>query len=229
MIRVNLTPAFLIHRKAFKDSSLLLDFFTQKHGKIRLVGNGLRKAKTPLQTFQQMNISFSGKGEMKTLTGFEADDKPRKLLGETLILGIYANELIAKLLQEQDAYPELFKAYKQFIGQITELEKHSQHWLLRIFESNLLAELGYGLDFENDINGNKIDENCHYNYQPQIGFLPVSTGKISGQLLLALLAKNLANPPNYEQLKVCRNLNRARLKPFLSGKPLQSRALFFTN
>jgi hypothetical protein len=32
----------LIHRRAFKESSLFLDFFTQEHGKIRLVGRGLR-------------------------------------------------------------------------------------------------------------------------------------------------------------------------------------------
>jgi DNA repair protein RecO (recombination protein O) len=40
MTKIDLTPAFLIHRRAFKESSLLLDFFTQEHGKIRLVGRG---------------------------------------------------------------------------------------------------------------------------------------------------------------------------------------------
>lgn len=229
MIRVNLTPAFLIHRRAFKDSSLLLDFFTQKYGKIRLVGRGLRKSKTPLQIFQQMNISFSGGGEMKTLTGWEVDDQPRNLLGETLILGMYANELISRLLCEQDAEPELFKIYKQFVHQVINLEKQSQQWLLRIFENNLLSELGYGFDFEVDVNGNKIDENCYYDYQPQSGFLLSSTGKISGKLIRLLLAENVSKLPNTEQLKICRNLNRARLQPLLGDKPLQSRSLFFSN
>jgi DNA repair protein RecO (recombination protein O) len=41
-----------------------------------------------------MKISFSGRGELKTLTTWEADDEPRNLQGETLILGIYTNEQI---------------------------------------------------------------------------------------------------------------------------------------
>ncbi|WXU00839.1 MAG: DNA repair protein RecO [Catillopecten margaritatus gill symbiont] len=228
MTRVHLTPAFLIHRRAFKDSSLLLDFFTQEHGKIRLVGRGSRKSKTALQMFQQMNISFSGRGELKTLTGWEVDDQPRNLLGETLILGMYGNELIARLLQEQDPHPELFEVYKQFIRQLIGLEKQSQYWLLRLFENNLLFELGYGFDFEADINGNEIDENAVYDYQPQSGFLLSGIGKISGKLIRSLSAENVLDPPDTEQLKVCRNLNRARLQPLLGEKPLQSRSLFFT-
>ncbi|MDC9714532.1 MAG: DNA repair protein RecO [Gammaproteobacteria bacterium] len=228
MTKVDLTPAFLIHRRAFKDASLLLDFFTQEHGKIRLVGRGLRKSKTPLQMFQQMKISFSGKGELKTLTGWEADDQPRNLQGETLILGMYANELIARLLHEQDPHPELFEVYKQFIQQIVKLERQTGRWLLRLFENNLLSELGYGYDLEHDVNGNEIEQNIYYEYQPQAGFSPSSLGKISGKLIHYLLAEDMANIPNLEQLKVCRNLNRQRLDFLLGNKPLKSRSLFFT-
>ena len=228
MTKVDLTPAFLIHRRAFKDTSLLLDFFTQEHGSIRLVGRGLRKSKTSLQMFQQMNISFSGRGELKALTGWETDDQPRNLLGETLILGIYANELIYRLLQSQDPHPELFEVYKNFIHQLTGLEKQSQHWLLRMFENNLLSELGYGLDFLTDVGGNEINEKSYYDYQAQSGFLLSSAGKISGKLIHLLSAENLSDLPGTEQLTVCRNLNRARLQPLLGDKPLQSRSLFFT-
>ncbi|SFV89412.1 DNA recombination and repair protein RecO [hydrothermal vent metagenome] len=228
MPKVDLTPAFLIHRRAFKESSLLLDFFTQKHGRIRLVGRGLRKSKTPLQMFQQVNISFSGRGELKTLTGSEVDDQPRSLLGETLILGMYVNELIARLLQEQDPHFELFEVYRQFIRQVIGLEKQSQHWLLRIFENNLLSELGYGFDFGVDVSGNDINENAYYDYQTQSGFLLSSAGKISGKLIHLLSLEDILNPPDAEQLKVCRNFNRVRLQPLLGDKPLQSRSLFFT-
>lgn len=228
MAKVDLTPAFLIHRRAFKDSSLLLDFFTQEYGRIRLVGRGSRKSKTPLQMFQQLNISFSGRSELKTLTGWEVDDQPRNLLSETLILGMYANELIARLLQEQDPHPELFEVYKQFIRQLANLEKQSHSWLLRIFENNLLSELGYGFDFKMDVNGNDIDENRYYDYQLQSGFLLNSTGKISGNTIRLLSVEDVSKLPNAEQLKLCRNLNRARLQPLLGDKPLQSRFLFFT-
>ncbi len=227
MTKVELTPAFLIHRRAFKESSLLLDFFTQKYGRIRLVGRGSRKSKMPVQMFQQMNISFYGRGELKTLTDWEVDDEPRNLFGETLILGMYVNELIVRLLQEQDSHSQLFEIYRCFIRQLIGLEKQSQHWLLRIFEHNLLIELGYGFDFENDVNGDKIKEDSYYDYQPQVGFLLSSTGKISGKLIGLLSAEEVTELPNTVQLRISRNLNRVRLQSLLGDKPLQSRSLFF--
>ncbi|SMN16349.1 DNA recombination and repair protein RecO [uncultured Candidatus Thioglobus sp.] len=230
MAKIDLTPAFLIHRRAFKDTSLLLDFFTQEHGKIRLVGRGSRKSKAPIQMFQHIKISFSGKSDLKSLNDMEVDDQPRSLQGEALILGMYANELIARLLQDQDPYFELFEIYKQFINQLPKLGKQASYWALRLFENSLLSELGYGLDFEHDVNGDEIDTRieCKYEYQSQVGFTKRSIGKISGNTIQLMLAEDVLNTPNVEQLKVCRDLNRARLHPLLGNKPLQSRLLFWS-
>ena len=228
MARVDLTPAFLIHRRSFKDSSLLLDFFTQDHGKIRLVGRGLRSSKTNIQMFQHLNISFSGKGELKTLSHWEVDDRPRNITGEALILGMYVNELVSRLLHEHDPYPELFEFYKQFVNQVSSLEQDTRYWSLRLFENNLLSELGYALDFSQDVGGLSIDKNAFYEYQPQSGFSQSSIGKISGNLLNKLLLESLDELPNKDQLKACRDLNRQRLSSLLGNKPLKSRELFFT-
>ncbi|MBW5291145.1 MAG: DNA recombination and repair protein RecO [Candidatus Ruthia sp. Asou_11_S2] len=228
MTKVGLTPAFLIHRRAFKDSSLLLDFFTRDFGKIRLVGRGLRSSKTHIQMFQHLSISFSGRGELKALSHWEIDDVPRNFKGEELILGMYVNELISRLLQEQDPYSGLFERYQQFVSQVGHLKQSARHWHLRIFENNLLTELGYGIDFETDINGNEINLNSYYEYQPQAGFIPNSLGKISGKSINQLLLEVIENSPNSQQLKVCRDLNRQRLRSLLGDKPLKSRSLFFT-
>lgn len=228
MTKVNLTPAFLIHRKSFKETSLLLDFFTREHGKIRLVGQGIRASKTKLQMFQQLNISFSGKGNLKTLSNWEVDDTPRMLTGEALILAMYVNETIFRLLHEQDSHAELFEFYKQFINQIVGLKREDRYWLLRLFENNLLAELGYALNFAFDVNQVSIDKSVFYEYQPQSGFVRSATGKISGNLLHQLLLGEFDNMPNLAQLKVCRDLNRQRLNELLGDKPLKSRSLFFT-
>lgn len=228
MTKIDLTPAFLIHRRAFKDSSLLLDFFTQEHGNIRLVGRGLRKSKTPLQMFQQMKISFSGRGELKTLSHWEVDDEPRCLQGEVLILGMYANELIARLIQAHDPHIDLFKVYRAFISTIIHLEAQQRHWSLRLFENALLSELGYGYDLEIDTNGNNIVQTNYYAYQLQSGFVCSDTGKISGNTIGRMLEPDVLNAPDAEQLKQCRDLNRARLQLLLGDKPLQSRSLFFT-
>ena len=228
MTRVDLTSAFLIHRRAFKDSSLLLDFFTLEHGRIRLVGQGLRKSKTPIQAFQHLKISYSGKGDLKSLRSWEVDDTPRHLKGDNLILGVYVNELISRLLHEQDAHYELFDIYKNFITRLNTIEASYSHWLLRLFENSLLQELGYGVDHSYDVASIEIDLNALYEYQHQQGFARSVTGKISGKLIHQLLIDDVNNMPEPQQLRVCRDLNRSRLKLLLGDKPLQSRSLFFS-
>ena len=140
MATIDLTPAFLIHRRAFKDTSLLLDFFTRDYGKIRLVGRGVRRSKSPIQMFQKLNISYAGKGNLKTLRQHEVDDKPRRLRGDRLILGLYVNELISRLLPEQDPHPELFTMYQQFIQNLSTIEADASQWLLRLFETHLFCK-----------------------------------------------------------------------------------------
>ncbi|SMN15618.1 DNA recombination and repair protein RecO [uncultured Candidatus Thioglobus sp.] len=228
MTKVDLTSAFLIHRRAFKESSLLLDFFTLEYGKIRLVGRSLRKSKTSIQVFQHLKISYSGKGDLKGLNNWEVDDVPRRLQGESLILGMYVNELISRLLQDQDPHYELFVMYRDFVNKLTEIDTALHHWLLRLFENNLLQELGYGIDLSCDVVGNEINQELMYEYQHQGGFAPSVTGKISGKLIYQLLADDINNMPDLVQLKVCRDLNRLRLKSLLGDKPLQSRSLFFS-
>lgn len=228
MTKVDLTPAFLIHRRAFKDSSLLLDFFTQEYGRVRLVGRGLRNSKTPIQVFQHLNISYSGRGDLKGLNNWEVKDTPRQLKGESLILGMYVNELISRLLHEQDPHFKLFEIYKKFIENLATIDSASSHWLLRLFEHNLLQELGYGIDFSCDISGSEIQLDASYEYQHQGGFVRSVAGKILGKSINQLLADDINNMPNLEQLKACRDLNRQRLNPLLGNKPLQSRALFFS-
>ncbi len=228
MTKVDLTPAFLIHRRAFKDTSLLLDFFTRDYGRIRLVGRGARGSKTNIQTFQRLNISFSGKGDLKTLTNWEVNDTPRTIKNDALIFSMYVNELISRLLHEHDPHPELFELYWQFVRSIVEIDSDKHQWLLRLFENELLNELGYGVEFLSDINDNEINPNGYYEYLDQTGFRVSNTGKISGKMIFQLFTANVDDMPNTEQLKVCRDLNRSRLNPLLGDKPLKSRSLFFT-
>jgi len=228
MTKVDLASAFLIHRRAYRDNSLLLDFLTLEHGKIRLIGRGVRQAKANIQMFQHLRISYAGKGDLKTLTHWEVDDAPRQIKGESLILCMYVNELITRLIHEHDPHPQIFELYQQFVTQMIDLDQQHQYWLLRIFENNLLSELGYGLDYATDLNGDEIQINKNYNYQPQLGFSEQADGKISGNLLNLLLSECLDKIPNEQQLKACRNLNRQRLNVLLGNKPLRSRELFFT-
>tara|TARA_B100000497_G_C7533113_1_gene323192 strand:- start:68 stop:754 length:687 start_codon:yes stop_codon:yes gene_type:complete len=228
MTRVENSPAFLIHRRMYQGNSLLLDFFTKDHGKLRLIARGARSSKTSLQMFQCLSISFKGKGDLKSLSQWEISDEPRRLLGNDLIMAIYVNELIQRLLPEGDEHSEIFESYWAYIKNISTLDSNEKEYKLRIFENQLLKDLGYGLDFEDDINGNTINKDFQYDFIEHQGFSFNGNGVISGSTLLHL---SNSNEPitNSNELSILKKMNRKRLKSLLGDKPLKSKELFFVN
>ena len=225
MTRVDNTQAFLIHRRMYQGSSLLLDFFTKDSGRLRLIARGARKSKTSLQMFQCLSISFKGKGELKSLSQWEVDDQPRRLLGDDLILAMYANELILRLLPENDEYPETFNSYWTFIANLNALDSSEKEYALRNFENQMLEDLGYGLDFSFDINDERIKEDLQYEFIEHQGFNKNSNGAIPGKTLVSLSKQETITDPI--QLTILKKMNRKRLKSLLGDKPLKSKELFF--
>ena len=225
MTRVDNTQAFLIHRRMYQGSSLLLDFFTKDSGRLRLIARGARKSKTSLQMFQCLSISFKGKGELKSLSQWEIDDQPRRLLGDNLILAMYANELILRLLPENDEYPETFNSYWTFLANLNALDSSDKEYALRNFENQMLEDLGYGLDFIFDINDEHIKEDLQYEFIEHQGFNQNSNGAIPGKTLVSLSKQETITDPI--QLTILKKMNRKRLKSLLGDKPLKSKELFF--
>ncbi len=228
MTRVENSPAFLIHRRMYQGSSLLLDFFTKDYGKLRLIARGARSSKTSLQMFQCLSISFKGKGDLKSLSQWEISDEPRRLMGNDLVMAIYVNELIQRLLPEGEEHSEIFKSYWSYIKNINTLDTVAKEYSLRVFENQLLQDLGYGLDFDDDINGNIINNNLQYDYIEDQGFTVNDEGVISGSMLLHLSNSNesITNP---NELSILKKMNRKRLKSLLGDKPLKSKELFFVD
>ena len=212
----------------YQGSSLLLDFFTKDFGRLRLVARGARKSKTSLQMFQCLSISFKGKGELKSLSQWEIADKPRRILGDDLILAMYVNELILRLLPENDEYSEIFHAYWNFLSNLKSLNSNEKEYALRDFENQMLEDLGYGIDFSSDINDEPINENLNYEFIEHQGFSTSDNGLIPGKILVNLLRReNIVNDTN--GLSILKKMNRKRLKSLLGDKPLKSKELFFLN
>ena len=228
MTNIELTPAFLIHRRTFQGSSLLLDFIIRDFGKTRLVARSGRKNKTSFQMFQRLNISYKGRGELKYLTHWEINDKPRRFLGNDLVLGLYVNELLSRLLPDNEAHQKLFDEYYSFIDNISDQTKSEKEFSLRMFENLLLEDIGYGLEFKVDALGNKIEPNLCYRFDGYEGLIVSENGKISGKTLHQLDSR-FDYKPNSSQLAALKKLNRVRLQTLLDGKPLKSRELFIAN
>jgi DNA repair protein RecO (recombination protein O) len=108
------------------------------------------------------------------------------LTGRALMCGLYLNELVMKLLPREDSHPLLFESYAATLMTLAESEEHSA--ILREFETQLLAELGYGLQLERDVKtGAALQSDTLYRYDPLAGPMQHGGGVlVSGRVLLAL-------------------------------------------
>ena len=172
-----------------------------------------------------LSISFKGRSELKSLSQWEIADQPRRILGDDLILAMYANELILRLLPENDEYSQTFSSYWTFLSNLIDLNSNEKEFALRNFENQMLDDLGYGLDFGFDINSEPINEDLYYKFNEHQGFSKNSNGSIQGKTLLNL--SNRVTITDRIELSFLKKMNRKRLKSLLGDKPLKSKELFF--
>ena len=227
--RQEFIPAYVIHTRPYRDTSVLVDFFTETPGRLTAVARGVRQAKSRtrglLNPFSRVLISLQGKGELKLLTTVESDSCFFSLQGAHLYSGFYINELLMRLLPEMDEYLGLYAAYEKTLTglhQGQELEP-----LLRSFELELLAEIGYGLDCEGTVDsGEAIDPESFY-LCSQGGFVraqPWSRGEILPGWVIRAVARRDFSDPGVRGF--AKHLCRSLLKPLLGSRPLHSRSLF---
>ena len=235
---IEMQPAYLLHSRPFRDTSLILDFLTPDHGRISAISRGGRgaasKSKSLLQPFTPVHISLTGKGELKTLKSIDLRDGPLALSGEKLFSGLYINEIIVRLFQCHEADPEFFSQYEHALANL--VAEESAEPVLRHFELSLLDTLGYGIDFSAEAHSHEPIETEHwYYFQEESGFVRVqdqnllTTGNPSagnifhGKELLNIHARNFSEA---ETRKTAKAVNRGILNTHLGSSPLQSRSLF---
>jgi DNA repair protein RecO (recombination protein O) len=230
--RSELEPAYVLHRRAYRDTSVLLELLTRDHGRLGAIARGVRGRRSGraglLQPFQPLTVSWQARGELATLTGYEADGRPLVLVGRRLISGFYANELLIRLLQREDPHPTLYAAYAELMTALAGGDV-PEGVALRRFERDLLAAIGYGLALTHDVSGQPLDPEAWYRYEPEHGPVPVpdtaGTGiHVRGASLLGLAA-GLPDPAAERELRV---LLRRVLKLYLGDRPLRSRELYGT-
>jgi len=236
MKRVLLQPAYVLHRRSYRETSFLVELYTPDHGRISVLARGVRKLKSStsglLQPFFPLLVSWAGKGELMTLTHVESHGEAIRLEGECLFAGFYLNELMMCLLQKGDAHPGLFAVYEKAIAalQSTVLEQKT----LRSFEKYLLEELGYGLLPKSDQTlHNMFLADQFYRFIPDQGLIPDNLGDqlnsgaltnvFSGKSLIAIAKEQW---DDVDALRDAKRLTRFVLAPLLGNRPLYSRQLF---
>ncbi|BCO31487.1 DNA repair protein RecO [Thiohalobacter sp. COW1] len=219
---VELQPAYILHHRAWRDTSALLELITPGYGRIGVVARGARSARSPLRgllrPFLPLLCSWGGRGELFSLRRMEVAGRSPELRGQALFAAYYLNELLLRLLQRQDPHPEVFDAYVQALGSFALQPLEA---VLRVFEKRLLEALGYALVLESDVSGEPIEARCRYRYLPEQGLERMQgQGGISGRALLALAAEACDNAQDLREIKP---LLRQVLGQYLGERPLKTR------
>lgn len=230
---VILQPAFIVHSRAYRDSSLLLELFTLDHGRVSAVARGARgprgRYKGLLQPFVPLLVSWYGKGELMSLSAAETDGVVLGLTGDRLLCGFYLNELLMRLLHRHDAHIQLFAAYQQALQGLQDLREPAK--VLRGFEKLLLQELGYALSLNREANtGLLVKADQFYYFDPARGVLSCGESmRVSSQYIFgghSLLALHAEEFSNKDCMRDAKRLLRIALNQLLDNKPLKSRELF---
>jgi DNA repair protein RecO (recombination protein O) len=228
MGRIQLEPAYVLHSRSFRETSLIVEAFTREYGRVAVVARGVKSARSRrrniLQPFRPLLLSWNQKSDLGTLTGVDQVASPPALQGQALYCGLYLNELLMRLLHRGDPHAEVFERYRLMLSELA--SDASPQPLLRVFEKHLLEAIGYAmlLDREYKSGADVLSQNW-YDYRPDSGpVLSVGPGKnrVSGAALLALHAEDL-QPANLPELRM---LMRSVIGYHLGGKPLASLSLF---
>ncbi|MEE8056292.1 MAG: DNA repair protein RecO [Pseudomonadales bacterium] len=235
-MRIESQPAYVLHTRNYRDTSLLVEFLTFGYGRVSAVVKGVRSSgktaklrRSLMQPFIPLLISWTGKTDLKTIIQFESCSAPLALVGPRLFSAIYVNELLTRLLQHYDNNPELYSLYQCALQGL--LQEELIDVVLRRFELQLLDDLGYGIDLTVELDTERpIEADKFYLFESGQGFcLANNTSNamgnsqlFSGEDLLAIARGDFCPQVRRAAKRLCRQA----LAVHLGNKPLKSRELF---
>ena len=230
-MKVELTPSYILHRRDYSETSLILDVVSREHGRINLIAKGAKRNKKQqnpnFNLYQKYNISWVAKSDLGTLTDIELETFAESLKPEQMMTGFYMNEIMLRLLHKHEPHPEIFDSYEQAIKRL--IDGDSEQIVLRYYEKTLLQSLGYGVILDHEVEtGESLNNEMDYFYKFDYG--PILTSNkdksgitISGKTLLELDNESLSETKNINEAKV---LLRTILDQHLGDKPLASKKLY---
>ena len=225
-MRLDQQPAYVLHARPYRETSLLLECLTRDHGRLGVVARGVRGERarlrrSQLEPFQPLALDLLLRGELATLAGAEVVGMPSRLAGDHGLAGLYLNELVVRLTARQDPQPALFDAYAQTLARLAAGEPAG--WTLRRFERDLLEAIGYGLQLRHEADsGEALRAQVHYRYDVEQGALRCAVDAahaLRGADLLALADDRM---PGHAGMVALRRLMREVIRYHLGGGELRA-------
>lgn len=190
--RVEAQPAYVLHARAWRETSAIVDLLSRDHGRIAVIARGLTGPKkhplrAALQPLQLLRVDYLPRGELARLLQAEALDAAPLLAGDALMAMFYVNELLLRLTPRHDPIQPVFELYGRLRADLG--STLSLAWTLRRFERDLLDALGYALPWGQTMDGERLEAASRYRLDPEHGPIRDSrrgADSYSGAALLAL-------------------------------------------
>lgn len=231
-MRIASDNAFVLHARAWRETSLLVEALCADHGRIGLVARGVSTPKrhalrAALQPLQCVRLEAVQRGELATLHSAEAIDAAPRLAGDAVLAGFYLNELTLRMAPRQDPLPTLHAAYARTRAALLDVDVTSLAWTLRRYERDLLEAIGFGFDWYVDGDGAAIDPAARYRLDPEHGPRRLLRDRGSAERSeaatgVALLALAGDHAPMPEDLASLRRPMRELIAHHLGGRGLKS-------
>lgn len=141
-----------LRRTQYSETSQILSLFSREHGAVRVIAKGAhRRTKAGASQFDGgVDLLDTGDAvfthdpgrDLATLTEWSLRDGHLGLRSTLrgMYLGLYAAELVGRLVEEHDPHPELFDRLEAALGEL-QTPRHEESFLA--FELDLLRETGY--------------------------------------------------------------------------------------
>lgn len=239
-------PGYVLHRRPYKEHSLLLEVYTPDYGRMSVLCRGAMGKKDSksavLQVFQPLLLSWKGRSDLKSLTSIDVPSPALKLRGNALFCGYYLNELLMYLTRSENGSHRLFEQYGETLAVLadsgtlaTSADPNSLPSIelgLRRFELCLLDELGILPDLIYDDAGKEIEVGKRYLLVTDQGFVCISDmaqkgyPSYDGATLLWLAGHCPAEVENEgARRRESKRLIRILINGALNGKELKSREM----
>ena len=239
---------YVLHSYPYRETSLILQVWTEKHGRLALVAKGARRPKSAsrsvLVPFQPLSLDWFGHGELRTLKTAEPSAPATPLGGPSLMSAFYLNELLLKLTTRDDPHEGLFTAYDTAITELRSITRAARpardiEPVLRRFELRLLQEVGYALELSREAGSHTpIAAEREYFYVVERGAVPapglttagagsegetpINAVRLRGLTLIDLERGQFEDPITATQSK---QLMRLLINHSLNGQELATRVL----
>jgi DNA repair protein RecO (recombination protein O) len=208
-VRVDHQPGFVLHAYPWRETSLVVEFFSRDFGRVALVARGAKRPTSHfrglLSPFNPLAVGWSGRNDIKMLVRAEWLGGMQPLRGDALLAAFYANELLVRLLARMDPHERLFGSYVE-----------------------LLHDLGYAVPLDRCADGEPIDADAQYLFGVGQGAQRLERGdaddgsQVSGRTLLAMAARRFDDERVAAEAK---GVLRRVIRYHLGGKPLNTRRI----